>query len=318
VNRETRFSTPGLHQLVYVDDFYPAARAVRAELLAHPAWVEMWQDDEYGASMRSFNTQNGITTGHLVEADRAALPHTLAFCDFLRARASDLAVATGADIPADAVLEVNAMAYGEGGWLSPHTDHAPVGGTARVLAWMLYLTHPDDGEWPLEWGGAVRLSAADGREQRLAPKFNRFAAFAVSDASTHEILRVMRPSAWDRSRLALSGWLRRPAVPPARSARLYVQRADADAVRAEREAVLRGAIAMYGLMREQRLYAGQPPGKLDDILSRYRAESDAHAAAPRGTVFAQHVAGPPGSIIVVDERRQLVYVGAPEDYAPNV
>src|SRR3989442_14873866 len=104
-------------------------------------------------------------------------------------------------------IEMNAMAYGEGSWLSPHTDHGSSDSDERLLAWMLYLTDPSDGEWPAEKGGALRVSLSGGRAVRLQPKFNRFAIFKVSGTSVHEIETIKWNCGWEKCRLTLSGWL---------------------------------------------------------------------------------------------------------------
>ena len=199
------FSTPGLHNLVYADDYCEHALDIRRELLDSTAWVEMQQETHHGHSGVRFDRQSGITTGHLDDERRTAFPRSLAFSDLLEDRLAEVCAAVAGTPPVQAEIEMNAMAYGHEGWLSPHTDyvvHDPV----ALFAWMLYLTHPDDGEWLPDMGGAVRLFDAGGSELRLRPKFNRFGLFKVSDASFHEIERVTWACAWDRCRLALSGW----------------------------------------------------------------------------------------------------------------
>jgi Rps23 Pro-64 3,4-dihydroxylase Tpa1-like proline 4-hydroxylase len=308
------FSTPGLHRLVYADDYFEQALDIRRELLDATAWVEMRQDTHHGHSAVRFDRQSGITTGHLDDERRATFPHSLAFSDFLADRLADVCAAASEAPPAEAEIEMNAMAYGHEGWLSPHTDHVVHDQRSRLFAWMLYLTHPDDGEWSPEKGGAVRLFDATGGEVRLRPKFNRFALFKVSDASFHEIERVTWACEWDRCRLALSGWIRGVESAEERRAPLYVRRSDADAARAEQIARLRGALAMYGLMRRQRLHSGLDTAAVDETIARCEREQRAHLDAPAGTLFLKHAPGPAWCMFVVDDKQQIVYFGPREGY----
>lgn len=308
------FSPPDVHHLRYADDFCDVAHEIRAELLGHPTWIEMSQDSAYGPADVRFDRQTGITTGHLDEAHRHVLRHALAFKDLLAVHAADLCAAAGVPVESPMEIEMNGMAYGEGGWLSPHTDYDEHDPQPRRLAWMLYLTHPDDGEWAPHKGGAVRLFDARGGEARVRPRFNRFAMFRVSEESRHEIEAVAWSCGWDRCRLALSGWILGPEDSTSRRARLYVRRPDAAHVRSEAQTRLRGALAMYRIMREQRVYNGQDASDTDAQLRRLEGESEAHAAAPDGTAFLRHVPGPSRCIFIVDERGQVVYFGPPEDY----
>jgi Rps23 Pro-64 3,4-dihydroxylase Tpa1-like proline 4-hydroxylase len=307
------FSSPAVHEVVYADTFCPFALEIRHELLRHPDWKEMTQGGRYeAASHLRTDHQNGITSGHLDEQQRAVLPHTMAFRDLIARHAIELAGRVGAHVGANPEIEMNAMAYGNGAWLSAHTDYRSDETRPRLVAWMLYLTHPDDGEWSPEMGGAVRLFEAKGRATVVRPRFNRFAMFRVSDQSLHEIEPVTFAGGWDRSRLALSGWIRgaddsRPSV-----ARLYARRADAARVRAERDARLRGAIAMYDLLRQQHEYSGQLSAELASLVAQYETERDLQASAPEGTVFVRQAPGPAGCIFVVDENDVVVYFGPRE------
>ena len=152
------FSKPGVHSITYKDDFCSFAPEMREELLHYPKWKEMQQDGLGGGGQFVPHRQNGITTGHLQEEDRERLPYCWRFGDFLAQNFGTLCPLVGVD-PADAsYLELNAMAYGGGAWLSPHTDFFEYGHTEnRLVAWMLYLTAPEDGEWSADKGGAVRV-----------------------------------------------------------------------------------------------------------------------------------------------------------------
>jgi hypothetical protein len=307
------FSVPGVHGVVYADNFCPFALDIRHELLRHPDWKEMTQDVRYdAASHLRTDRQNGITTGHLGDEQRALLPHTMAFRDLVGRHAVDLATRLGAEVGASPEIEMNAMAYGNGAWLSAHTDYRSDDPRPRLAAWMLYLTHPDDGEWSTEMGGAVRLFDATGRATVVRPRFNRFAMFRVSEESLHEIEPVTFAGGWDRCRLALSGWIRGADDARPREARLYKRRPGADKVRAERDARLRGAIAMYDLLRQQHEFSGQAAGELASLLKQYETERELQASAPEGTVFLRHAPGPAGCIFVVDEHDQVVYFGPRE------
>jgi Rps23 Pro-64 3,4-dihydroxylase Tpa1-like proline 4-hydroxylase len=310
-----QFSTPGVHEVVYADDFCPFALDIRHELLRHPQWQEMTQAGRYeAASHLRTDHQNGITSGHLGEQQRALLPHTLAFRDVMASHATELAARLGADVGATPEIEINAMAYGNGAWLSAHTDYRSDEARPRLVAWMLYLTHPGDGEWSPDMGGAVRLFEAKGDATVVRPRFNRFAMFRVSDHSLHEIEPVTFAGGWDRCRLALSGWIRGADDTRPRAARLYARRADADRIRTERDARLRGAIAMYDLLRQQYEYTGQTTVELASLVKQYETERALQASAPEGTVFVRLAPGPPGCIFVVDEQDVVVYFGPRESY----
>ena len=321
---ETQFSIPAVHHVVYADDFCPFAHEIRDELLRYPAWAEMTQDSRFDAvSQPRTDRQNGITTRHIGEQQRAMLPSALAFQDMLYQRAESLAARVGVDAAAGLEIEMNAMAYGEGAWLSPHSDYRPDDARPRRVAWMLYLTNPEDGEWSTEKGGAVRLfekdvlaplSAAHRSETRIRPRFNRFAMFQVSEGSLHEIEAISWSCGWERCRMALSGWFRGPDTSGPMAARLYVRRPDADDIRAQREARLRGAIAMYRLLRLQQAHAGNDSGSLDDVLKRYEAEREAQSTAPAGTVFLRHAPGPAWCVVVIDETEKVVYLGPRDGY----
>jgi hypothetical protein len=173
---------------------------------------------------------------------------------------------------------------------------------------MLYLTHPDDGEWSVEQGGALRVCEPDGQDERLRPKFNRFAAFAVSADSVHEIEPVRWACGWTRCRLALSGWVR-AADAGDRLTRLYVRRAEAAADRAAAEARLLGTLASARLLGQQQRHAGLDPADADERRQRAARELDAHRVAPAGTVFVEYVPGPAGGVIVLDEAGTVIYFG---------
>ena len=310
----TAFSKPALHQLVHADDFCEFAPAIRRELLDSTAWVEMQQETHDGHNGVRYDRQSGITTGHLGEEQRLRFPRSLAFADLLKERLVEVCAAAGEDPPSLADIEMNAMAYGHDGWLSPHTDYVIHDPNPRQFAWMLYLTHPDDGEWAPEMGGAVRLFDAAGGEVRLRPKFNRFALFSVSDSSFHEIERVTWACGWDHCRLALSGWIRGTAGAGERRTCLYVRRSNTERARAEQMSRLQGALAMYGLMLRQQRHSGQDTVEVERTLARYEREHQAHRDAPEGTLFLRHAPGPAWCIIVVDEKQQVVYFGPREGY----
>ena len=93
------FSAPGVHEVVYADNFCPFALDIRHELLRNPDWKEMTQDVRYdAASHLRTDRQNGITTGHLGEQQRALLPHTMAFRDLVGRHSVELATRLGAEV----------------------------------------------------------------------------------------------------------------------------------------------------------------------------------------------------------------------------
>ena len=143
------FSQPSVHHLVYKDDFCTFASDIRDELLGFPYWVEMRQDNYESKSFINPAKQNGLTTTHIVDKHSKLLPNCLRFRDHLKSDLSNIAEIMGIDFSSDLQVELNGMAYGEGSWLSAHTDRGSTArdGNDRILAWMLYLTHPEDGEW---------------------------------------------------------------------------------------------------------------------------------------------------------------------------
>jgi hypothetical protein len=311
------FTDLGVHGLVHQDDFCDFAGAVRDELLAFPDWREMRQNSAEHVNVLSPQRQNGITTGHLTPERLARLPECSRFCELVRGRTRDLCDLAGVEVTGDAAdltLEVNAMAYGEGAWLAAHTDSLPANND-RLLAWMLYLTHPDDGEWEPEKGGAVRLWDPDGTEVRLRPRFNRFAMFRVYKQSFHEIERVAWATGWDRCRLALSGWIRGTRPRQEKGVRVYLKSPDYLKGRAEAESRLQGALALYRLLLQQREYCGMDTAAAKEALEECEQDYEAHRAAPPGTSFLQRSVGRAGSILVLDERRRVSYLGAAANYS---
>ena len=189
-----------LHQGILADDFCSYAAELRQELLRFPRWKPFRLG---GGSNYSFQT--GITTGHIQgRFDELARCHR--FEAALLACGEELCRRVGAAVGGELAIDISGMAYGKDGRLKRHTDS--IG--ARRLAWILYLTDPDDGEWPARDGGPLVLSdgpGADAGEVVDAPRFNRFVAFQVTDASWHEIRPVLRDTPWPAARLCLAGWL---------------------------------------------------------------------------------------------------------------
>jgi hypothetical protein len=311
---ESRFSPPALHHLVIADDFWDSAAALRAELLTYAAWGPMTQ---YGRSHESAilpHRQNGISASNLLESDHASgTPQCRAFSNFLRERSRDLAHIVGVDAP-DLDVELSAMAYGEHAWLSPHTDYRDDEARPHLVAWMLYLTHPADGEWTEDKGGALRLTCSSGGDVRLRPRFNRFAMFKVSDDSLHEIEAVTWSCGWEHCRLALSGWLRGPENRQERRTRIYRKTASFAAEREKQEAWLRGSLAMYRLLRTQLAYGGHETVDVDVKIAQYVDEYEANGSAPDGTVFVRNARGPGWCIVVVDDQEKVVYFGPGDGY----
>jgi 2-oxoglutarate-Fe(II)-dependent oxygenase superfamily protein len=322
VSRLQEFVRLDVHNLAYQDDFCDFAQAIREELLGFPNWIEMRQEGYSGEQKVSPQRQNGITTGHLSSRQRKILPYCLKFTDFLRSRLRELCAFEGVECPEDAAsldIEINAMAYGQGAWLSPHTDS---GITQRVndrlIAWMLYLTHPDEGEWNAGQGGAVRVWLPDGPEARLSPKFNRFAMFKVHEQSFHEIERILRPTTWQTCRLALSGWIRGVPEKRERGMAIYMRSKNFQELRAHVEDRLQGAFALYELMLQQQRHAGVETGTTEVTLDEHRKDYRAHLDSPPGLSFVERAAGPRGTITVLDEERKVRYLGSLKAYKENV
>jgi hypothetical protein len=318
-NIEQGFSAPGIHSITWKDDFCGFACEIRDELLNYENWKPMQSDGPQGTAEISPSRQNGITTGHIGEEDRGRFPFCLEFGDYLKRHLNELCLVAGVD-PAEATsLEMNAMAYGAGGWLSPHTDFSDRTANQRLVAWMLYLTAPEDGEWTDEKGGAVRVWKREGEEQRIRPRFNRFAMFRVHPGSFHEIEKVAWQPEWPQCRIALSGWIRgTPQAQPARNAAVYVKSSDAERKKRELEQTLLGALALHGLLAKQKSYLGRNTSGTVDRIGEFERDYRAHRNAPPGTSFLRRVPGPAGCIFVVDEAGTNVYFGRPERYSPGV
>lgn len=313
------FARLGVHDLTVCDDFCTFAGELREELLRFGGWQEMRQQGERAiAGVVNPQRQNGLTTGHITEDQKESLPNCLRFRDHLQAALPAFCAIMNAPFSSDLQIEMNAMAYGEGAWLSPHTDRGKTA-TAddRLVAWMLYLTDPDYGEWALEDGGAVRLWERDGEEVRLSPKFNRFAMFRVSNESSHEIEKIQRDGGWPGCRLALSGWIRSPYEKVENGVSVYIRSDEHDRLRADRETALSGAIALYQLMQQQRRYCNLPVGRIKQVLRDYRRDYEAHLRAPIGTSFSHRAPGPEGCIVVLDEERRVVFFGPSSNFAAS-
>jgi hypothetical protein len=260
--------------------------------------------------------QNGITTGHLDEEVREKLPWCLKLRDFLAERFAVLLPLVGVD-PSDArEVEINAMAYGAGGWLSPHTDFFDHSSTEnRLVAWMLYLTDPEDGEWAASKGGAVRVWASTGKEDRVRPRFNRFAMFRVAKNSFHEIEKITWEPGWPNCRLALSGWIQGVAPQQIeRRTRMYLVSPSAQERREEMEAYLEGSLALHRLLAKQKGYCGRDVTAASNRIAEFERDYMAHREAPAGTSFVRRAPGPAGCIIVVNEKGETVHFGKPEEY----
>lgn len=308
----TGFSSLGIHNFVYQDDFCPFAAEIRNELLHYPHWTEMRQASREHKNLFKPYNQNGITTGHLSESWRERLPHCLAFRDLLWQRQVELCQTVGVRSGEDMAVEMNAMAYGEGAWLSLHTDAGALS-DERVVAWMLYLTDPSDGEWLDAHGGAVRLVNRAREEVRLRPKFNRFAMFSVSSTSFHEIEQIAWKCGWTQCRLALSGWLTRSSGRP-NATTVYLHTPDFEKLRAQAGQRIEGSLALYNLMREQRAYCGLDVTETSEKLYQLNREYESHLSAPKGTYFLHHAPGPAACIVVLDENREIIYFGSREGY----
>ena len=310
------FSKPSVHSLTYKDNFCSFASNLREELLHYPKWKEMQQDALSGGGKFVPQRQNGITTGHLREEDRERLPFCWKFGDFLKQNFGVLCPIVGVD-PADALyLEMNAMAYGAGAWLAPHTDFFEYGHTVnRLAAWMLYLTAPEDGEWSPEKGGAVRVWAPGNGEERIRPRFNRFAMFRVQDNSFHEIEKITWEPEWPNCRIAISGWIQGPPLEQVpRKTRLYAQSLSVQQNKEEMEAFLQGSLALHRLLAKQKTYCGGDIANSVGRIAELELDYQAHREAPPGTSFLRRVPGPAGCIIVVNEAGDTIYFGTPEGY----
>jgi hypothetical protein len=314
------FSKPGVHSLTYKDDFCGFAVELREELLRYPNWKAMKQEGTAGEEMIAPHRQNGITTGHLAEEVWEKLPYCLKFRDFLAASFEALLPLVGADPSAAREVEINAMAYGAGGWLSPHTDFFDYSTTEnRLVAWMLYLTDPEDGEWPASKGGAVRVWNAAEQEDRVRPRFNRFAMFRVARNSFHEIEKIAWEPGWANCRLALSGWIQGAAHQKIeRGTRMYLESSSAQKRKEEMEAYLQGSLALHRLLAKQKGYCGREVTAASNRISEFEQDYLAHREAPAGTSFIRRVPGRTGCIIVVTETGETVHFGTPEGYGKKL
>lgn len=315
MNIKDGLSMRGVHNLVYKDDACEFAREIREELLRYPGWIEMRQDSYHAEDIFQPHSQNGITTRHLTDRHDDMLPHCIRFRNLLHDNSRELCDIVGVKSAERLQVEMNAMAYGEGGWLSPHTD-SPVSDESdeRLVAWMLYLTHPEDGEWSEDKGGAIRLWVPGGEEVRLRPKLNRFAIFKVCEESFHEIEKVTWKPGWERCRLALSGWIRGSRTTPEKRTSVYMKSADYIKARADVEATLQGSLALYQLMVQQREYCGVDTSDTMSQIAQLREDYKDHLASPDGTRFLRRIPGPEWCIFVLDKDGKIVYFGPSAEY----
>lgn len=80
-------------------------------------------------------------------------------------------------------------------------------------------------------------------------------------------------------------------------------------LRQELETRLQGALALYRLKLQQQQYCGDDAAAAAEAFEDCDRDYRAHLAAPAGTSFVHRTPGPKGCISVVDDRRQLCYVG---------
>jgi Rps23 Pro-64 3,4-dihydroxylase Tpa1-like proline 4-hydroxylase len=313
------FSQPSVHHLVYKDDFCTFANEIREELLGFPYWLEMRQDNYESKSFINPAKQNGLTTSHISDKHSQFLPNCLRFRDHLKTDLPNIAEIMGVDLSNDLQIELNGMAYGEGSWLSGHTDQGSTAdGNDRIVAWMLYLTHPEDGEWSEDQGGAVRLWEREGGEIRLNPRFNRFAMFRVHKGSMHEIERIKWPTGWERCRLGLSGWVRGAREKKSKGMLVYMSSPDYLKQREKMEAYLQGYLAIHRLMVQQKKYCGVDATDADEKLRECLEDYEAHVSAPHGTSFLRRAPGPRGCITVLDAEQKIGYVGLRAKYEATI
>jgi len=195
------FTRLSVHQAVLRDDFCDYAVELRRELLDYARWKVFRLGERYAF-------QTGITTGHIQERfPELATCHRLE--SELRAAGHAVCELVGARPSAAVRVDFAGMAYGQDGELLTHTDE--VG--QRYVAWILYLTDPDDGEWTEHDGGQLVLTAAPGvraepgASATVFPRFNRFVAFRTTEQSWHEIRAIRRATTWSSARLCLAGWI---------------------------------------------------------------------------------------------------------------
>jgi Rps23 Pro-64 3,4-dihydroxylase Tpa1-like proline 4-hydroxylase len=315
MNSERSFSLRSVHNLIYRNNFCDFAQGIREELLNYPRWHEMSQASYEVKRVINPQRQNGITVGHINDKHYDALPNCLKFRELLQNNLREICENVGVGFAENLEIEMNAMAYGEGSWLSGHTDSGKTETVNdRLVAWMLYLTHPEDGEWSPSKGGAVRLWNKNGEEARVYPLFNKFAAFRVHSGSFHEIEKITWRTGWDRARLALSGWIRGVSDRPKRDLTVYFKSEDYLKRREELEARLSGSRALYTLMLQQKKYCGEDCVETEKRLNEIGKEYAAHLAAPPSTSFSHHAPGLSGCITVVDEQNKVCYIGTISEY----
>jgi hypothetical protein len=313
------FSAPSVHGLVFKDDVCGFAQDIRTELLNYSRWVEMRQDGYVGRGVLNPQRQSGITTGHITELHRMHLPNSLKFREALESRIPELCRLMDVALAPGMQVEINGMAYGSGAWLAPHTDSGKTrGNDDRLIAWMLYLTSPEDDEWCEDKGGAVRLWNNKGAEVRLAPRFNRFAMFKVHKSSFHEIEKIKWQTGWANCRLALSGWIRGASKQLETKMPVYVRSEDYLTRRTQTETHLHGVLALYELMLQQRTHCGIDTSREQSLVENYRAEYVAHSDSPEGTSFSHLAPGHASCISVINDNQKICYFGPRERYQQSV
>jgi hypothetical protein len=164
--------------------------------------------------------------------------------------------------------------------------------------------------------GRLTREGTDGdREERIRPRFNRFAMFRVQHDSFHEIERVVWEPEWPNCRIALSGWIQGlPSQHIERKARIYVQSSSFQERRDEIQAVLQGSLALHRLLEKQKSYCGHDASSTAGRISEFEQDYSAHQESPTGTSFLRRAPGPSGCIIVINEDGDTVYFGTAEKY----
>ena len=205
-----RLSDANKDRIRIADDFCDFAIQIRKELLNFPEWIPMTQISADGsASVLNYNGQTGITTGHLGEEQHA---DNLSFCyqfhEFIFHYKKQICDLFQVPYHQETHVETNAMAYGNGGWFSGHTDTEKEYGRQfeRCISWILYLTPPEHGEWSESEGGGLKLRHPEGIDEVIYPKFNRLVVFKVENM-WHEVTPV-ETTMWETCRLSLSGWIK--------------------------------------------------------------------------------------------------------------
>jgi len=95
---------------------------------------------------------------------------------------------------------------------------------------------------------------------------------------------------------------------------VYVKSPDHEVRRLKVAREIRGRLAMYTLLRQQRQHCGLDVAAAEAKIARAERERSAHEAAPAGTSFVSLTDGSEGTIWIVGPNREEIYLGPSDGF----